>query len=147
MHGQETGARSDLICLDSSTFCFRELGKLRDAGVVSDSQGLVGSTDVTFEVEWQQYRFHMFYFHIHRNLAEHWRKKSWSAAPLCHPREHNAGYHQLPDEVDKELERRKLPRLVQVHTDYFKGLAPALENNRRRVVQDIWHLVRRLRAN
>lgn len=126
---------------------FRELEKLRDAGVVSDSQGLVGSADVTFEVEWQQYRFHMFYFHIYRNIDERWRKTSWSAALLCHPRELNANYDQLLGEVDKELERRKLPRLVQVHTDYFKGLAPTLENNGRRVVQDIWHLVRRLRAN
>jgi hypothetical protein len=64
---------------------FRELEKLREAGVVAEV--LVGSADVTFGVERQGCAFNEFFFQMYREIQGRWRKTSWSAALMCPPRE------------------------------------------------------------
>ena len=51
---------------------FRELVKLRDAGIVTDV--LVGAADTTFEVEFQGYTFNQLFFQVYHQIEGRWRK-------------------------------------------------------------------------
>ena len=102
---------------------FRELKKLPQEGTLR--QVLVASSDCTFNVEFQGYTFSQVVVQMYRRLCGRWRKSSWPVALTCYPREKQAAYQKVWGHIKEELQRRGLPMMSHMHTDYFPGLRKA----------------------
>jgi hypothetical protein len=83
---------------------------------------LVGFADTTFNCEWNGYVFAAIGVTMWRMILGRWRRTPWPLAYVCSPREDRPTYKGGFEEVQAELGRRRLPRILQMHLDYFAGV-------------------------
>jgi hypothetical protein len=121
---------------------FQFFANLRATDV--EIQGFVAGGDGTECMEWQGYCFVEIFFQFYRKILGRWRKSALPAAVVVHPREDKASYGAGIGDCNRELMRRKLPPIYQMHLDWFPGLGKVFSDSNSKGVMSngIWHMVK-----
>eukprot|EP00959_Pyramimonas_sp_CCMP1952_P474613 9503766-Pyramimonas_sp.AAC.4 len=122
------------------------------AGAFDGENGLAGSADCTWKVQWQGYVVGALYLHLYRCIKGGWRNTPLPVCICVRPREGASVCKKTIQAVRSELHRRRLPRLRQLGLDHFSGLEQVFLGGGKcaqggKVSHGIGHLCKNLRKN